>query len=654
VGTKQKIDVNVGDRNVYENRKEDTFSITGDGELNVDYKQGKDKFDVSIEMGEGSEFVVQKESNEVSEFKPVEGIKYTEEKKEKRGIRESGDVTVEFHKDNVEVSGSGEIEAFESSEVTKKVSFGDKVSLSVESKEDFSSGGSAGGKMERKKRGDGKDDVDMGTGGNVNLKDHKSETSVNVDIGDTRIYGKDYKTSVYGGEAKDGMSVTGVEKKEDMTGGTGTGIPLKADEAEQELTVNVSGEETAGREYGIVTKDGTAKVGHETGLEGSAGGECNVEYDLDGSDGNVSFKGKISGGVGAGGYEKVYGGAKTDSGSGVDLEVKKGESKDIIPGGTAGIDISIDKKEGIHVELELGGGPLPVDIKISGDLKPEDLPGVNQTASSDKKGGRGENITDDKVQVKAGATAGVNMGEQLSGFHPESSIEGTLKPASIKEQQVKSAGGSSANIPSDLNGAYNYFDKYFPEEAEDMKEMSREGKLNILTQKEAEEILPEFGEMGRNEYGKMSEGGAMPSESGQGIISIKLRTDLSDKEIAANMRHEYWHAKFDEYSGIKQSDLEGAAGGCIRAIQETFCYTKELEAKEKMGLDTTGIGDKYKEKKDLMEQLEKYLDLRKKWEAKEIDTIPGEYESMHKLYGSLTREQKKIIDEQLEFYYKNI
>ncbi len=293
---------------------------------------------------------------------------------------------------------------------------------------------------------------------------------------------------------------------------------------------------------------------------------------------------------------------------------------------SAGIEISIDKKEGVHVEIELGGGPMPVDIKVSGDLKPEDLSGVKQAASSGKKDGRGENSTDYKVQVKAGATAGVNRGEQLPGLQPENNIEGTLKPASIKEQQVKSVGGSSANIPSDLKGAYNYFDKYFPEEAEDMKEMSGEGKLNILTQKEAEKILPAFGKMGDGE------GLAMPSSDGQGIISIKLQTDLSDKEIAANMRHEYWHAKFNEYSGIKSSDLEDAnpASICIHTIQETFCYKKEIEAKEKMGLNTEKARELYDKNKKLMENLEIYLDLREKLEKKEIDAIPKEYEGTHK------------------------
>jgi len=187
-----------------------------------------------------------------------------------------------------------------------------------------------------------------------------------------------------------------------------------------------------------------------------------------------------------------------------------------------------------------------------------------------------------------------------------------------------------------------------------MKEMSREGKLNILTQKEAEEILPQFGEMGRKVTGEFSEGGAMPSGTGVGIINIKLRTDLSDEEIAANMRHEYWHAKFDEYTGLKWSELNGPAGGFIRGIQETLCYKKELEAKEKMGEPPGITKDDYDEHKKKFDRLEKYLDLRKKWEAKEIDNIPGEYESIHNVYDSLTTEQKKLIDEQLNFYYENI
>ena len=282
--------------------------------------------------------------------------------------------------------------------------------------------------------------------------------------------------------------------------------------------------------------------------------------------------------------------------------------------------------------------------------------GDGRTVSKERETGNVpvEEVSDgDEVYTGTGGNIPVEAGD--GNGYPAGiggNFGGELKPYNNAGGEVRCTGGSSANIPSDLNKAYSYFDKYFPEEAEEMKEMMRNGELNIFTQEEAEEKWPSFGEVGRDEYtGEFYPGITMPSESGYDVINMKFRTDMSDKEIAANMRHEYWHAKFDKYSGIKKSELEGPAGGCIKAIQEAFCYEKELEAKEKMRLEITDdFIDLYKEKKALMNRLLNYLDFRYKCE----DGMPKSYENIHKEYEALTPEQKRLINEQLDFYYKNI
>jgi len=263
---------------------------------------------------------------------------------------------------------------------------------------------------------------------------------------------------------------------------------------------------------------------------------------------------------------------------------------------------------------------------------------------------------EDKLSLSSDAIYSLN--DKSNKNPPNDALLIVLAAAAAVAEEEKSK-NLLADFPKELKGAYSYFKKYYPQEAEEMMDMYKKGQLNIVSEKQAKKEMPKL----YKNWQKMKkdvEARTIPSSSGKGIITIELEQEdslgkFSDKDIAANMRHEYWHAKFDEYSGISRAQLKDKnLGPLLSGIQEALCYQKELEAQKKMGLDTTTIEDKLKNCKSDFDRIEQYLKEYKKWSGKDEKEIPQEFRPIHKRYTHLSPEEKEIIKEQLNFYYLNI
>jgi len=300
---------------------------------------------------------------------------------------------------------------------------------------------------------------------------------------------------------------------------------------------------------------------------------------------------------------------------------------------------------------------------ISPNLKP-DKTGKNTIATTTddlKKSESRLGYFKDEDKLSLSSDAIYSLNDKSNKNPPNDALLIVLAAAAAVVEEEKSK-NLLADFPKELKGAYSYFKKYYPQEAEEMMDMYKKGKLNIVSEKQAKDkLLKLYDECHKEEEKKFALGGTIPSSSGKGIITIELEQEdslgkLSDKKIAAVMRHEYWHAKFIENSGLSFAQLlrNKNLSPLLQGIQEAFCYQKQLEIEKKMGLDTTTIEDKLKNCKSDFDRIEQYLKEYKKWSGKDEKEIPQEFRPIHKRYTHLSPEEKEIIKEQLNFYYLNI
>jgi len=228
---------------------------------------------------------------------------------------------------------------------------------------------------------------------------------------------------------------------------------------------------------------------------------------------------------------------------------------------------------------------------------------------------------EDKVSLSSDAIYSLN--DKSNNNLPNEAVPIALAEAAGVEKKEK----SKNLLPDELKGAYSYFKKYYPQEAEEMMDMCKKGKLKILGLKEfraktgflyplpfvetKEKYDPKTGkttieiEEGYPDgYTKLLNDNTIEMVVGQ----INPTEKFSENEIAAHMRHEFWHVKFYNECKIKYPNRDVAE--LSNCIQEPLCYQKQLEFANKMLLDIQKEIKKIIPNEDLQEKLKKLIELK--------------------------------------------